>query len=228
MAMQQVQSLDGLVRALRKLLTATTVIVALTATCSTAAISLLFLGRLYTEGTQGNPNEISEKYAAAFAVVALVTLTVMSFSLALQSKQFKYVRQADHRQRTRDTVRIALENPAYAQCWGPRFAPDHVDERLFFYCAFVVLNWAHAWDDGLLAEARLRDLLKAYFDSEVPRMYWERNGDWNQLRRRWPRRVRFLDIVNEEYLTAIKGGPPARGYEPLTIESSISGDGHLF
>jgi len=72
-----------------------------------------------------------------------------------------------------------MSQPAYAQCWGPRFAPPHVDERLFFYAGFVVLNWSFSWEDRILNEPELRTLLRTYFDSEVPRMYWERHGDWH-------------------------------------------------
>jgi hypothetical protein len=218
MATRQVQSLDDLVRALFKLLIAVVLIAVMSVVCLTVALSFFLIKELYFGE---RPKDIldDQTYAAVAVFLAVIAFATVWLLMYRQGRHSKYVRRADHRQRTRETVLIALKDPIYAQCWGPRFSPGHVDERLFFYCGFVVLNWAHAWDDRLINDAKLRQLLKAYFDSEVPRMYWERNGDWHQPRRRWPRRMRFLDIVNEEYLSAIKAGPPARPYEPFAAES---------
>lgn len=208
--------LDGLVRVLTKLLLAMWLVAAMAGLMYLVVLSPLLVTHLYDDDRDWSMlADIGETYGAASALLATFALAAVLLSLMVQYRQHRSARRNDHRQRTRETVLLALENPGYAQCWGPRFAPDHVDERLFFYASFVVLNWSYAWEDRLISELKLRELLRAFFGSEIPRMYWERNGEWQQPRRRWPRRQRFLAVVNEEYLRAIKKGPPARGREPL-------------
>ncbi|MET7401147.1 DUF6082 family protein [Dactylosporangium sp. NPDC005572] len=98
------------------------------------------------------------------------------------------------------------------------YAPDDVVRWLLRLLLAVLLVAAVTGVGYLvvLSPLKLRELLRAYFDSEIPRMYWERHGDWHNPRRRWPRREQFEAIVNEEYLCAIKTGPPARCYEAAT------------
>src|SRR6185437_330019 len=112
--------------------------------------------------------------------------------------------RAIRRDCTRDIVKLAINEPAFAQCWGSRFAPDHVDERLFFYTNFVVLNWSFAWEEGDLTEQQARTYLRSFFDSEVPRMFWERHGSIHHPRLTLTRADRFIAMMNEEYLRAIR------------------------
>jgi hypothetical protein len=112
-------------------------------------------------------------------------------------------------------VKLALDEPAYAQCWGSRFAPGHVDERLFFYTNFVVLNWSFAWEEKDLTEEQARTYLCTFFESEVPRMFWERHGQLHHPRLSLTRADRFVAMMNEEYLRAIRKGPPSRPHEPM-------------
>lgn len=218
----QTNPLDGLVRIISKLLLATALIVTLAVLCYLVALSPMLMTAIYEDDRDWSKlANIGETYGIASALLAVFALAVVMLSLIIQVKQLRYMRRNDYRKRVRETVVMALEEPGFAQCWGARFAPDHVNEGLFFYSSFVVLNWSYAWEDRLISEPKLRQLLRAFFSSEVPRMYWERNGDWHQPRRRWPRRRRFLDIVNEEYLRAIKAGPPARPHEPLPVRSRV-------
>ncbi|MEU7868746.1 DUF6082 family protein [Dactylosporangium sp. NPDC049140] len=164
---------------------------------------------------------IGQAYGPASALLSTAALIVVSASVIAQRAASRRAARDDHRRRNRDTVILSMREPAYAQCWGPRFAPLHVDERLFFVAGFVVLNWQFAWEDRVLNERELRVLLRTYFDSEVPRMYWERHGNWPDPQRRWPRRKRFQAIVNEEYLRAIKSGPATRAHEPVGRERAV-------
>jgi len=120
------------------------------------------------------------------------------------------------RKRTTEVVQLALQEPRFMQCWGSCFSPQQVDERLFVYTNLVVLTWLSAYEHRLLKDPQAREYLKVFFDSEIPRMYWERHGDWHRPRRRLTRSDRFFALVNDEYLTAIKAGPPSREHEPMT------------
>lgn len=117
------------------------------------------------------------------------------------------------RERSREITRMAIDDPRLAQCWGARFAPPHIDETLFFYTNMIVQQWTYAWEDHLLTEEQARDYLRQFFDSEVPRMFWERHGDWHQPRRTLTRADQFIALMDSEYLCALKAGPPSRSYE---------------
>ncbi|MFI5915937.1 DUF6082 family protein [Dactylosporangium sp. NPDC051541] len=209
--------LDGTVRLLAKLLLLATLATAIIAAFSLVAWSPLLIYSLYDDDRDwARLGDIGQAYGQASALLSTAALIVVSASLAVQRNSFRRALRDDHRRRNRETVLLSMRTPAYSQCWGSRFAPAHVDERLFYFAGFVVLNWEFAWEDRVINERELRVNLRSYFDSEVPRMYWERYGDWHDPQRRWPRRDRFRAIVNEEYLRAIKNGPPARCHEPMT------------
>jgi len=107
---------------------------------------------------------------------------------------------------------MAIENPRYRQCWG-RVAVDGIDEDLFYYCSFVLKGWARAWELRQIDERQAREYLQGFFDSEVPRRFFEEHGDWHRRGRDRTHRERFHEFANEEYLRAIKAGPPRRRYE---------------
>ncbi|WP_159079267.1 DUF6082 family protein [Plantactinospora sp. BC1] len=180
-----------------------------------ATVSPAILNRLYTSGDDySRASDIGQAYGAASALLAALALLVVSASLAVQYGQFRYERiQAIH-QRTEDLVKLAIENPEYCQCWGSRVSPEHVDERLFYYCSLIIKSWTRAWERGGLTAPEARNFLAQFFDSEVPRLFWQRHGDWHLYRKPRTRAARFMALVNEEYLRAVKVGPPSRPYEP--------------
>jgi hypothetical protein len=197
---------------------AKTGVVAALVCCSAAsvlivAITPMVLASAYDPQDSAHLASIGESYDIIAAVVSATVLTVVSFSLVVQFLHYRHSVRSTQRDRIRETVRMAMEHPQYAQCWGSRFAPEHIEEELFFYTNFVVLNWRYAWEDRLLDEPQARAYMRRFFDSTVPRMFWERHGDWHQPRRAMTRRSRFAAMMNEEYLRALKAGPPTREYE---------------
>lgn len=183
------------------------------------AISPVLVGALYRNGDWTQTGNIGQAYGAASAIVAAIALGIVAVSLVLQRNQFKRHQQSIRRDWTRDIVKLAIEESAFAQCWGSRFAPPDVDERLFYYTNFVVLNWTFAWEEGDLTEQQARNFLRSFFDSEVPRMFWERHGEWHQPRLASTKADRFIALINEEYRRAIRTGPPSRLYEPMSSPS---------
>jgi hypothetical protein len=179
------------------------------------AVSPFLIDWFYRGGDWTQPGNVGQAYGAASAVLAALALGLVCMSLILQRGQFRRHQRSVRRDCTRDIVKLALEEPAYAQCWGSRFAPGHVDERLFFYTNFVILNWSFAWEEGDLTEQQARTFLGSFFASEVPRMFWERHGQLHHPRLALTRAERFIAMVNEEYLRAIRKGPPTRPYEPM-------------
>lgn len=188
------------------------------------AVSPLLVDWLYRGGDWTQPGNVGQAYGAASAILAALALGIVGISLILQRTQFKRHQRAKRRDCTRDIVKLALEEPAYAQCWGSRFAPGHVDERLFFYTNFLVLNWSYAWEEGDLTEQQARAYLSRFFDSEVPRMFWERHGPLHHPRITLTKHDRFDAMMNEEYLLAIRKGPPSRPYEPMRSAQVVGQD----
>ena len=210
------RSLEAVLQALVKLL----FVVALTG--GLVGISgALAISPAVVRSFQGDPTwpNNSAAYGGASAILVGLTLAVVCICAVMQARQFRYVQRSIQRDRTREIVRLALDEPGFAQCWGSRFAPPHVDERLFFYTNFIILNWEHAWEHRLLSERQARAHIRTFFDSEVPRMFWERYGDSHHPRLTLTRSERFVALMNEEYLQAIKRGPPSRLFTPMPDQS---------
>jgi uncharacterized membrane protein len=186
------------------------------------AISPILISDLYRDGDWTQPGNIGQAYGAASAILAALALAFVGVSLILQRNQFRRHRRTIRRDCTRDIVKLAIDEPAFAQCWGSRFAPADVDERLFFYTNFVILNWSFAWEEGDLSERQARASLSSFFDSEVPRMFWERNGHFHHSRLTRTKADRFIAMMDEEYLRATRTGPPSRPYEPIPPTSAVA------
>ena len=162
--------------------------------------------------------DIGQAYGAASAAVSSVALVAVLISVFAQNRQFRAMRIQSLVETNDELVMLAMENPAYRQCWGSRVSPGHIGEDLFYYCSRVVKLWTDSWEQGKIDETLARDYLRKFFDSEVPRIFWEKYGDWH---RRGPvrnRRDQFRAMADEEYLWALRGGPPSRSYEAYSPE----------
>jgi hypothetical protein len=169
--------------------------------------------RIYGGGDYSMIADVGQAYGGASAVLACVALFVVAASIFLQYRQIKEVRRDAAADFAEELVLLAMKNPKYRQCWGSRVAPAGVDEDLFFYCSKVIKNWARLWDLGVIDETRVREYLRGFFDSEIPRMFWERHSEWHRRGRGRARREPFRDLINDEYLRALRTGPPSRSRE---------------
>jgi hypothetical protein len=169
--------------------------------------------RIYGGGDYSTIADVGQAYGGASAVVACIALFVVTASIFMQYRQFKEVRRDAATDFAEELVLLAMECPKYRQCWGSRVTPAGVDEDLFFYCSKVIKNWARLWDLGVIDETRVREYLRGFFDAEIPRMFWEKHSEWHRRGRGHARREPFRDLVNAEYLRALRTGPPSRGRE---------------
>jgi hypothetical protein len=216
METRESKPLERVAQVLAKLLFIVVLIAGIVGISVAAALSPMIIMSAYgADADWVEVANIGQAYGAASAMLASLALGVVSASLWMQRSQIKHDQKAILRQSTRDIVTVAMHQPKFGQCWGARFAPDHVDESLFFYTSSVVNLWSHAWEDRLLTEEQARSFMRQFFGSEVPRMFWERHGDWHHPRRTLNRTDRFIALMNEEYLRAVKAGPPTRLYETL-------------
>ncbi|GID27000.1 hypothetical protein Abr02nite_19830 [Paractinoplanes brasiliensis] len=176
-------------------------------------VSPAFMRRLYDDKDYSVIADVGQAYGGASAMVACAALFVVAASILLQYRQLRQMRRDAAADFAEELVLLAMENPQYRQCWGARVAPDGVDEDLFYYCSKVIKNWARLYDLGVLGETQVRQYLRSFFDSEVPRMFWEKHNEWQQRKSGRRRREHFRDLVNDEYLRALRAGPPSRARE---------------
>ncbi|GGL04454.1 DUF6082 family protein [Mangrovihabitans endophyticus] len=150
----------------------------------------------------------------ASALVAGLALIVVTLSVLVQYKHLQSSRAQSLDDFGDDLILIAMEHPHFRQCWGPRVSPEHIDEELFYYCSKVVKLWIRSWQLGRITEQQAREYLARFFDSEVPRRFWEQYGNWHlPPTGAHNHEERFHAIMDEEYLRAVKAGPPTRPYE---------------
>jgi hypothetical protein len=171
----------------------------------------LILGRVFTaEGDYSRISNIGQAYGAASAVISAVALGVVVIQ---QYRQAHRARLQTILDMTEDLVQLAMDQPMYRQCWGARMAPDDIDEALFYYCNRMMNSWKAAWELRELPEAQARAYLTSFFQSEIPRLFWHQHGHLQMQAKLTNRRARFIVMINEEYLRAIRTGPPPRTRE---------------
>jgi hypothetical protein len=195
----------------RRLLVALIVASAFTVAMAGVLLIPFVLGNLLTsDGDYSRISDIGQAYGAASAMISAVALGVV---VAGQIRQTRRARLQALSDMTDELVRLAMDEPMYRQCWGARMAPEGIDEALFYYCNLMIKSWKTAWELRDLPEAQARAYLASFFQSEIPRLFWQQHGQWQLHAKLTSRRARFVMMINEEYLKAIHSGPPVRNRE---------------
>jgi len=198
-----------------------------TATTVSVVLAPIFLERLYrSDEDYSRISDIGQSYGAASAVVSTIALGVVMLGLMVQRRQLRNEQLRALSDTTDELVRRAMDDPVYQQCWGGRIAPEGIEEDLFSFCNLVLRSWKRAWDLGDLTESQVRSYLANFFDSEIPRLFWQTHCEWQMKGIARNRRARLLAIINEEYLRAIRGGPPSRSYEKRQRQTNTT-NAHL-
>jgi hypothetical protein len=196
---------------LRRLLVMMIATVAFSVAMVSVLLFPLLLGHLFrSEGDYSRISDIGQAYGAASAMISAVALGVIVIG---QHRQTNRARLQALSEMTDELVQLAMDEPMYRQCWGARMAPDDIDEALFYYCNRMIKSWKIAWELRDLSEAQARGYLSSFFQSEIPRLFWQQHGQWQMHAKLTNRRARFVVMINEEYLRAIHAGPPARARE---------------
>jgi hypothetical protein len=171
----------------------------------------LLLERLFrSESGYSRISDIGQAYGAASAVISAVALAVLVVGQFRQTNRARLQALSDV---TDELVQLAMDEPRYRQCWGARMAPDDIDEALFYYCNRMIKSWKIAWELRDLSDTQARGYLASFFQSEIPRLFWQQHGEWQMQAKLTNRRARFVVMINEEYLRATNAGPPARARE---------------
>jgi hypothetical protein len=188
------------------------IVAALAAAATSIAI---FAGALFTPALIADLDSGDRDWVAALFATVLVVVA----SMLLHRRQVRHERLCWQREYTVNLIKMAMEDPFYAQCWGPRVSPPHIEERGFAYVNLMLMGWSYAWEQGQIDDSQVKAYARASFENEIPRQYWQRMGGWRAQSRRRRERA-FYRIIADEYRQAVESGPPTRPYEPATDGSN--------
>ncbi|MEV0403016.1 DUF6082 family protein [Actinoallomurus sp. NPDC050550] len=183
----------------------------------------LFGGNAGSWARRGN---IGQTYGAAAALLSVLALVGVGVSLVLQARESKANREQASRLIHTDLLKMAMDDPAYLECWGPYYSTDDpVETRQALYVNMIVSYWESRYELGQLTETHLREAAAHMFRAAPGRRFWAdarsiRVGTVESRKAR-----RFHRILDEEYLKAVTPGPSAVG-EQSSIEQ-FSGKSEL-
>jgi Family of unknown function (DUF6082) len=156
-------------------------------------------------------SEIGQTYGAASAILAMLALGGIAFSLYFQARQARADQVQAIRQHHLELMRMTLDDPAlYLPSWGPL---DELTIRRRQQHIFTNLITAYFWmgyETGVISDTELRHYFADIFKGEVARRYWSRSrSGWGVIvSPNRGRQRRFVRIIDEQYQIAIDSGPP--------------------
>lgn len=159
--------------------------------------------------------DIGQTYGAAAALLSVLALAGVAASLVLQARESKANREHASRLIHTDLLKMAMDDPAYLECWGPySSATDPLARRQAMYVNLILSYWESRYELGQLTEAHLREAASHMFGASPGREFW---ADARALRTDTSesrRARRFHHILDEEYLRALAPGPSSTAGTP--------------
>jgi hypothetical protein len=93
--------------------------------------------------------DIGQTYGAAAALLSVLALGGVAASLVLQARESKANREHASRLIHTDLLKMAMEDPAYLECWGSySSATDPVARRQAMYVNLILSYWESRWELG--------------------------------------------------------------------------------
>lgn len=165
----------------------------------------LFGGSAGSWTRRGN---IGQTYGAAAALLSVLALAGVAASLILQARESKANREQASRVIHTDLLKMAMDDPAYLECWGPySSATDPVAQRQYLYVNLILSYWESRYELGQFSDIHLREGAAHMFRAQPGLRFW---ADTRTLRvdtSESRRARRFHQILDEEYLKAVAPGP---------------------
>jgi hypothetical protein len=92
---------------------------------------------------------IGQTYGAAAALLSVLALAGVAVSLGLQARESKANREHASRLIHTDLLKMAMDDPAYLECWGPySSATDPVARRQAMYVNLILSYWEGRYELG--------------------------------------------------------------------------------
>ncbi|BCJ35072.1 hypothetical protein Athai_25750 [Actinocatenispora thailandica] len=164
---------------------------------------------------------VGDTYGGVAAIASGIALVGVAGSLVLQRRQSRVEREYAFREYHREMLRMSMDDPALAACWGPR-RDTGLATDVDLYVTLMIGYWHAGWQVGAFNEQRLRLSLRRFFAGEVGRRCW-REQDEERMIGRSRRSRRFFRMVEADYRAAVTAGPAGTvrrdGPQPRTTPS---------
>lgn len=135
-------------------------------------------------------------------------LAGVAASLVLHVRETKVNREHNSRQVHNQLMRMALDDPAWLECWGPYVGTDDpVGECQYSYVNLILSYWQGRYELGTFTDEHLRSGAREMFGSPPGPRFWADARDERATAYRTRRERRFHSIVDEEYRRAIERTP---------------------
>ncbi|WP_203990415.1 DUF6082 family protein [Sphaerisporangium rufum] len=184
-----------------------TIPLVLTAT-ALVVLSPLAIDAIDDGGQWSRRSEIGQTYGAAAALLSVLALAAIAFSLVLQAREVKLAREQASRATHNELITMALNDPDYRECWGV-FSTER-DERSIrqqLYTNLVVSYWQTRFELGTFSETHLRHGAATVFSARPGRVFW-RDAREARIRTSQTRKARrFHSILDEEYQKSLATMP---------------------
>ncbi|WP_406179163.1 DUF6082 family protein [Streptomyces sp. NBC_01006] len=165
----------------------------------------------------GRLSDISQSYGAVSLVISAAALLGVVTSIAFQAKQARIEGEQTFRAGHRELTMVTLGDSALLRCWEPPRVPmTEARWKQAIVTNLIVSMWASDHHLGRLNDGALRVVLRAHFRGEVARVHWENSGSmWrdHMAALEDPRRLRFVEIMDEVYRQARDAGAPVSDHE---------------
>ncbi|MBC6466281.1 hypothetical protein HKK74_12320 [Actinomadura alba] len=92
---------------------------------------------------------IGATYGAAAALLSVLALAGVAVSLVLQARETMVNREQAARAVHTDLLKMAMDDPAYLECWGPySSSADHTEQRQYLYVNLILSYWESRYELG--------------------------------------------------------------------------------
>nr|WP_275548865.1 DUF6082 family protein [Streptomonospora sp. PA3] len=151
---------------------------------------------------------IGQTYGAASALLAGLALLGVVATLVLQARETRISRELALRDSNSELLRMAMESPEYARCWGANLPmTDPAAQRQSMYTNMIISQWEMAYDSRAIGDEHVRALAGNLFAGRVGWEFWGRVRAV-RLRTADTRRARrFHRILDEEFQRAAEPPP---------------------
>jgi hypothetical protein len=158
-------------------------------------------------------SNIGQTYGAASAILSALALGAVAVSLLVQARQTKVQQVQAVRGFHLELLRTTLDDPSvYMPCWGWSLDMPEVARKRQQIFTIMMMNYERmGYEVGVIPELSLRGVFLAdMFQSEVGRQYWSHaRSVWRLALSESRQGRRFVQIVEDEYNSAVAAGPPS-------------------
>ncbi|MEU8121470.1 DUF6082 family protein [Spirillospora sp. NPDC049024] len=133
-------------------------------------------------------------------LLAALALIGIAATLIFQAHDTKIAREEARRIAIAELLKMAMDDPALDEAWGPVPADaDRKARRQLMYINMIVSEWQMSFETKALPEKRLRAISREMFSGRPGRAFWEEARQVRMSTAGSKRARRFHEILDEEY-----------------------------